>query len=645
MEFNFGKTDNYFNALTRKYKMNGEINWSDFKNNQKQHTGKVVLVTQKDFKYGTLRVTQPCMLKLTENIYFNPNRPETWLDVNNNITNNFNDAKSIDPNRKLDWFPDFKLNENKEYFEKEVKNAYRLGFFAAITVENDSIIINLNNYTIQQHSEHALQQRFFSVIELADQPFIPKQGPANFGNTLRSASNVAIINGKIGLSSHHGIHGNGINNVMIKNVDFIDNEVNGITLNGCTDVFIVNTNIIRNRHDIPVLGTYSAGRFLKLFTHSLQDAIANIHDEYTCTLNMLNIDLDKTFNSLFFNDGQVPSVYKNETGLIDGNYYGININHFGVAVNAPLKDRTTSKSNETNNVFIKSVSINNIKTNINETLAIRNKDSNIMIAPSGAIYQFMTSHKYVNGKYYYNGNSLSNLQIELVQLVKNNENLKSYLGNFNLDEGLLIWKTNKTSYFTHQENKLIGNEELLNYDYDILGNCDSMFHVNKGTFGLKIDGLNESVIDNLSISNITSISKEGSILPGNYKSSHPKQDQLVGYRGNFVFGITINASNDIVLENININNIKSKTGSACGLDINGESIKINLKDSNIENIEACQDKFNFNKHYFPNLPTTSRAIFVNNKCDMSLKNINIANIKHTPDSLHQSNCEFYSILR
>ena len=91
---------------------------------------------------------------------------------------------------------------------------------------------------MQQHPEHALQQRFFSVIELADQPFIPKQGPAQFGNTIRSSSNVAIINGKIGLSSHHGIHGNGVNNIMVKNVDFIDNEVCGIALNGCTDTYI-----------------------------------------------------------------------------------------------------------------------------------------------------------------------------------------------------------------------------------------------------------------------------------------------------------------------------------------------------------------------------------------------------------------------
>ena len=68
---------------------------------------------------------------------------------------------SIDPNRKLDWWPDFTLAENKVYFQGDVRNAYRLGFFAAITLESNDIILNLNNKTIQQHPERALQQDSF----------------------------------------------------------------------------------------------------------------------------------------------------------------------------------------------------------------------------------------------------------------------------------------------------------------------------------------------------------------------------------------------------------------------------------------------------------------------------------------------------
>jgi hypothetical protein len=645
MEFNFGKTDNYFNVLSRKYQNNGEVTWSKFKQDQKLYKGKVVIVNQNDFKYGTLRVQQPCMIKLSENINFNPNRPETWIDSNNNVTNDFQQAVSIDPNRKLDWWPDFKLEENKEYFEKEVRNAYRLGFFAAIAVEGEDIILNLNNYTIQQHPEHALQQRFFSVIELADQPFIPKQGPADFGKVLRSATNLAIINGKIGLSSHHGIHGNGNNNILIKNVDFIDNEVNAITLNGATDAFIVNTNVVRNRHDIPVLGTYSAGRFLKLFTRDLENAISVKHDTYNDALVELNNDLDKTFNAVILNKGNVPDIYKNVTGLIDGNYYGININHFGVAVNAPLLDRKSVKANETCNVYIKSVSINNIKTNINEIPVLRNKDGNIMTAPSGAVYQFMVSHKYIDGKYFYSGNSLSDVQIEIVELLKNNQNIKNFLGNFNLDEGLYIWKNSKSSYFTHDYNRLVGHGDLANHNYDIIGNGDSMFHVNKGTFGLKVDGLNTSLIDNLTISNISTISKEGTTLAGNYQKSHPKQNQLNGYTGNSIFGISLNASNDITLENININGLSSKTGSAYGFDLNGESIKINLKNSIIEDVVSCQINYDPAKPYYPNLPTKSRGVIVNNNCGLTINNLNIRDVVETPESINPSNCEFYSIVK
>lgn len=65
-------------------------------------------------------------------------------------------------------------------------------------------------------------QRFYAHIKLANQPFIPKQGPANFWGNFKSANNVIIKNGKFGLSSHHSIHGNNNSNVILKNVQFYD---------------------------------------------------------------------------------------------------------------------------------------------------------------------------------------------------------------------------------------------------------------------------------------------------------------------------------------------------------------------------------------------------------------------------------------
>ena len=643
MDLKLGKLENSFEVLERGYQDNGEIDWKLFNSDQKKFYKKIVVVKQSDFEHGTLRIKVPCCIRLGENILFNPNRPKTWIDKNGNVTEEFNHAKKIDPNRKLDWWPNLieKPDLNKEYFEKEVRNAYVLGFFAAIALESKDIIIDLNNFIIQQHPEHALQQRFFSVIELADQPFVPKQGPANFGKIIKTSSNVLIKNGKIGLSSHHGIHGNSINTIIIKNIVFTDNEVCSIALNGCKEVYLSNIIIERNRHDIPVLGTFSSARFLSLFINKLQDAINNPHFEYLESKNKLLQEMDQTFNAVILKNGLVPKIFKNESGLIDGNYYGIIINPKGIAVFAPLENRNTPKANESVNIYFDTISIYNIKSKINEILAIRNSEKKILTGPSGDIFQFMEAYKLVGDKFYYKGNCLSDLMIEIVQLVKDNNNIKNYLGNFKVDEGMLIWKRNKNSYFKHHVDKLIGYGELEDIIYDVIGNGDSMFHVNKGTFGLKIDGINSSHFKNINISNIEAKGLRGSLLAGNYQKSHPKQDHLNGYQGHLLFGVGINASNDLTIENININNISSDDGSAYGYFVSGESNKITIKDSKVDKVIACQTPYDFSEEIWPNLPTNSRGLFVSQKCEVSIKNLKMLNITDTPNCLIPSKVEIY----
>lgn len=640
------KWDNYFISLESKYVNNGEISWEEFNKDQLKNRYKVVLLKQKDFKYGTLRVKEPCMVKLMENIYFNPNRPETWLDKEGKLTDNFEKANAIDPNRggKNDWWPNVEQINNKQYFEKDVKNAYTLGFFAALTLENENIIVNLNNYIMEQHTEHALQQRFFSIIELADQPFIPKQGPANFGRNLRCGGKICIRNGKLGLSSHHGIHGNLSNVVVIKNVDFTDNEVCAIALNGNTNIILENINILRNRHNIPVMGTYSAGRFLKLFTERIKDGIKET-DIYSNTLKKLNEDLDATFNSVIFKNGSVPSIYENSTGLIDGNPYGILINHLGVAVGPPLENRKTSKANQNCNLYANCVSVNNLSSNINEVLALQNSDGKPITAPSGAIFQFFSCSKKIDDKYYYEGNSLSDLQIELVRLKQDNPNISSLLGNFRLDEILLKWKDNKKSYFTHSVNKIIGSDDLNNKEYNILGNGDSMFHVNKGTFGFRVQGLNSGIFHNIDINEINTISAEGDMRAGQYLKSHPQQAHLNGYQGNKCFGLVLTACNDVVFENTNVNCITSEHGSSYGIYIDGESNKIKLQDTIVQNIKSSQTPFNSSKEAWPNEGTVARGICVKKNAHVEIDNITFKNIIPTPNCLNEGDTELHSLVK
>ena len=159
MDLKFGKLENNFEVLEKNYQNNGEITWSQFNSDQKKYKNHVVLLSQNDFKYGTLRIKESCMIKLVENIYFNPNRPTTWINEEGTITNMFSQAKKIDPNRELDWWPDFKQENNKEYFEKDVRNAYRLGFFAAITLENQNGCVAYNDIIITKITCRCLRRR------------------------------------------------------------------------------------------------------------------------------------------------------------------------------------------------------------------------------------------------------------------------------------------------------------------------------------------------------------------------------------------------------------------------------------------------------------------------------------------------------
>ena len=118
-----------------------------------------------------------------------------------------------------------------------------MGFFAGITVECGEVVIDLNGHTLSQSQNFYYQQRWFSIIELDSQPFMPAQGPGMFGATPSIASNVEIKNGVFGLTSHHAIHGNRNSNINIHDVEITNFETHGIQLNGFENVIIENVDI------------------------------------------------------------------------------------------------------------------------------------------------------------------------------------------------------------------------------------------------------------------------------------------------------------------------------------------------------------------------------------------------------------------
>ena len=69
------------------------------------------------------------------------------------------------------------------------------------------------------------------------------KGVGFFGAEPASPSNIIIRNGKLGLTSHHGILGLENNKVLLENLEIYDFETHGIQLNGFNDVIIKNVDI------------------------------------------------------------------------------------------------------------------------------------------------------------------------------------------------------------------------------------------------------------------------------------------------------------------------------------------------------------------------------------------------------------------
>lgn len=232
-----------------------------------------------------------------------------------------------------------------------------------------------------------LLQRFYSCIELGDAPFIPGQGPASFGD-LDTADSVVIKNGVIGLSSHHGIHGNAATDIRLENLVFRNFEVAAIALNGCHDVVMKNIDIKQNRQDINVLGIWSAGRFILPYLEHLKEN----HPELCLTVQGCAKSVEEVYHDLMVAQANVYEdiiiqkrkfisykeheneyeLFHNWAGMMDGNVYGVLFNGLGVAVGGfPTLDGVSEEENLSSNIMMDDVHISNLRACHLETVALK----------------------------------------------------------------------------------------------------------------------------------------------------------------------------------------------------------------------------------------------------------------------------------
>uniref|UniRef100_A0A7S4MTE9 Uncharacterized protein n=1 Tax=Vannella robusta TaxID=1487602 RepID=A0A7S4MTE9_9EUKA len=544
---------------------------------------------QSDFDDGTFQLTEPGNYVLMEDIVFNPNKASDTLPP-------FDSS-------------DVSLSQYTFAGGFYDPSAFGIGFFAAISISASDVTIDLNGYTLSQSTEHALQQRFFAVIELADRPFIPNQGPHNFGSSILCAKNLVIKNGVIGLSSHHGIHGNNVYNVTIENVDFVDYEVAAIAINGGHGVRIENVRALGTRRDIPVFGSYSAARFLRPYIKLLEAG------EYEGTLRVggkeltiddvyedLHVATDNVFSDViqksngarnsFIDEEEHPmeyALFHNEKGLIDGNSYGILFNNVGVAIlDFPMTPEDPSQS-----ISLKNVEIYDTVADIQEVIVLTSEEKAV-IDPVGSAFQIFNkkpgTDEYITisssnfDEATYIGNPVANAQAFVGKAVLNGafEGKPLDVSRSGITKEILAWIEADPE---EPEAKL---SHLLARNPPIC-NSDTMIHVNKGVIGLKLDGSRLAKISNLKVENVINYGKLGSDICGYDSTTISNPDSILpGYQGANSRGMSLAGSVKVKVQDSHFENIVSHSGSACAVDILLDSHNIAVVDNFADDIHAAE---------------------------------------------------------
>lgn len=485
----------------------------------------IIYLKQQHFNYGTIRLRKPGIYILTEDIIFEPNK-----------ANNF--------------FPTI-VQISSGLYPMGNKGAYHLGFFAAITVEADNIILDLNGKTIKQSKLHNLQQRFYANIELASAPFIPSEGPASFGDSIVMPTNTLIMNGTLGLSSHHGIHGNGMKNTVIYNITAENMEVAAIALNGGVNSILYDINVVKIAKEIHVLSTYSQGLFIKSFLNNLQrrnqEALLKLSTgdkKISDIIRELNLQLEKTKKYILKNNKAPYNIFGNASKLYDGNVYGIVLNIRGVVVNGFITKRTHSSLGN-QNIHLEDIFINNIVSQPLEIIAINSApeediayQGKRMVGPVGDVFHISLA-TYKNK---YKQNVLANAQLILA---KYNDPPN---GTTNIEEPIVEWaekQTDLTKVFEEQ-------------GYYYVDRGDSMGHTMKGNIGLFISCGLDITMNNIYINVVYASGK--SVGTSSLIRRSNKQ-------GAAAIGIMITGSKNITMNNVEIKNVISDNGKAKDIEI------------------------------------------------------------------------------
>lgn len=494
-----------------------------------------------DFKTGTYLIQTPGTYTVEEDIVFNPETP---------LASGISDADVSFPDPSSEKYPQL--------------GGFFLGFFATIAVVADDVTIDCQGHSIAMSHEFHTRQRFHSIIELGSKPFISGAGPPQFSKERFNPSdptfpdNVVIKNCVLGLSSHHGIHGNNNRGIKVQNVTIRDFEVGGIHLNGAHDVLIENVDIGPSLKQ-----TFSARLSQAIFLDHLMNTLLPTQPHLSDLRDIAKVSLggreEETVGEVFkrlhdalqvffaSRSGPLQPIVGDGMALPDGSaVYGIVIHTTGPAVKdfgaCPLfKAQAASKM--VSGLSLKHVSVHDLALDVDQVTRLIFEGNQVM-GPAGDVFDWRIS---TDSDDRYIGNILSDAQLTVgafKKFLQAHEGLDQddlaalgwYFGAVHIPDSILTWA---------------GSGEAWSGPRDFSCDGDAMSHANKGAVGLFLSYLLDGTFENVTVSNLSNLGKV---------DTSSERCVKVGYRGGDTRGVAIVNSPMVTPEGISVWNLAAGPG-------------------------------------------------------------------------------------
>jgi len=533
----------------------------------------VYMLSNANFTSGTYRARSPGIYKLSEDILFNPNRESNWYPVCNG------------PGAQADYCGQYGPSD-----------AYQLGFFAAIALEGEDQHLDLNGFSMAQHPEHALQQRFYANVELAGAPFVPNQGPATtgtFAEVLSSCKRCSVSNGVLGRSSHHGIHGNAAEDVEVTGVTFKDYEVAAISLNGASRVEISRCVAEGSFANIPTRGTYSGARFMQIIWGAVAaqlDPSSAAYIDIQAKSDALQARMDAVFEDII--NGPTGHIQDAENirqfglaevdgkRLVDGNSYGMVFHGQGVLIGpftpsffGEYSDKTTK------DLRIVDTRIEETGGQIHEVVSMRSAVNNKpQVDMAGSVVRMSDILNTSDNSYI--PDALHDMRFAIAYWSHENggndtaliaARADRRLGTFNIDLELALWARDGAALPSTP----------------FLCNADTMHHKQKGVVGLFLQEVFRFSAERVSVTGTLNQGKQGSYICGQYwRDGNDGHD---GYTGSQSRAVAVAGSRSLGFHDFRVNGAHAYYSSAYGMHLFNDVSKVCLNHASISNVTLLGD--------------------------------------------------------